>query len=75
MDDLVMYHLFDVMHMDLDAFGLLSLHWVSAKLESNLIVTPNDIQTVKLDFKLSEEVLKLKGLNSDVDRSSVLYLC
>jgi hypothetical protein len=66
-----MYHLSDVMHMDLDVFGPLSLHWVSAKLESTLIVTPNDSRMVELDVELSEEVLKPKCLNSDVD----LLLC
>jgi hypothetical protein len=55
-DDPVMYQLSDVVHMDLDVFGPLSLHWVSAKLESTLIVTPNDSWMMKLDAKLSEEV-------------------
>jgi hypothetical protein len=62
------------MHMDLDMFGLLSLHLVSTKLESNLIVTPNDSQVMKLDANLDEEVLRPKCLNSDIDRSSVLDL-
>jgi hypothetical protein len=73
-DDHVMYQLYDVMHMDLDVFCLLSLHWVSAKIESTLIVTPNDSQTEELDAELSEEVLKPKCLNSDVDCSSILYV-
>jgi hypothetical protein len=37
-DDHVMYELYDVMHMDLDVFGPMSLHWVSAKLKSTLII-------------------------------------
>jgi hypothetical protein len=63
------------MHMDLDVFGPLLLHWVSPKLESTLIVTPNDTRMVELDAELGEEVLKLKSLNSDVECSSVLDLC
>jgi hypothetical protein len=61
--------LFDVMDMDLDVFGPLSLHWVSAKLEITLIVTPNDSRTMNLDAKLDKEVLKPKCLISNVDRS------
>jgi hypothetical protein len=75
MDDPVMYHLYDVMHMDLNVFGPLSLHQASAKLESILIVTPNDSQMVELDSELNEEVLNPKNLNSDGDPSSVLDLC
>jgi hypothetical protein len=52
-----MNQLSDVMHMDLDVFCSLSLHWVSAKFQSALIVTPNDSQMMELDTKLSEEVL------------------
>jgi hypothetical protein len=74
-DDLFKYHLSDVMHMDLNVIGPLSLHWVSAKLESTLIVTPNDSRTMKLDVKLNEEVLKPKCLNGDIDHSSVLDIC
>jgi hypothetical protein len=37
-----MYQISDVVYMDLDVFGLFSLHWVSLKLESSLIVTQND---------------------------------
>jgi hypothetical protein len=55
-------------------FGPVSLHWVSAKLESTLIVTPNDSRTMELDVNLGEEFLKPKCLNSDVDRSFVLDL-
>jgi hypothetical protein len=73
-DDPIMYQLSDVMHMDLDVFGPLSLHWVSTKLESTLIVTPNDSRMMELDANLSEEVLKPKFLNSDVDHSFVLNL-
>jgi len=40
-----------------------------------MIVTPNESQTVDLDAKLNEEVLKPKCLNNDVERSSVLNLC
>jgi hypothetical protein len=74
-DDTILYRLFDVMHMDLDVFGPLSLHWVAAKLESTPNVTPNDSQTKKLDAKLDEEVMKPKCLNNDIDCSSVLNLC
>lgn len=74
-DDPVMYQLSDVVHMDLDVFGPLSLHWVSTNLESTMIVTPNDSRTMKLDVKLGEEVLKPKCLNSGVDCSYVLNLC
>jgi hypothetical protein len=56
-DDLVMNQLSNVMHMDLDVFCPLSLHWVSAKLQSALVVAPNDNWTMELDTKLSEEVL------------------
>jgi hypothetical protein len=73
-DDPVMDQLYDVMNMDLDVFGLLSLHWVSTKLESTLIVTPNDIRMMKLDAKLSEEDLKPKFLNNDGDFSFVFVL-
>jgi hypothetical protein len=41
-DDPVMHQLSDVMHMDLDVFGSLLQHRAFAKLESTLIVTPND---------------------------------
>jgi hypothetical protein len=73
-DDPVMYQLFDVMHMDLNVFGPLSLHWVFAKLESTLILTPNDSRMMKLDVELSEEVIKPKFLNNDVALSFVLEL-
>jgi hypothetical protein len=36
-DDHVMHQRSDVMHMDLDMFGSLSLHRVSTKLESTLM--------------------------------------
>jgi hypothetical protein len=74
-DDHLMYHISDVMNMDLNVFGQLSLHWISTKLESTLIVTPNDIQTMELDSKLGEEVLKPKCLNNDIDHPFVLDLC
>jgi hypothetical protein len=35
----------------------LSLHWVSAKLESTLVVTPNDSRSVELDAQICKEVL------------------
>jgi hypothetical protein len=73
-DDPIMYQLSDVVHMDLDVFGPLLLHWISTKLESTLIVTPNDSWMMKLDAKLGEEVLKPKCMNSGVDRSSILNL-
>jgi hypothetical protein len=73
-DEDVMYLVFDVMHMDLDVFGPLSLHRVSTKLESTMIVTPNDSPMVEMDVKISEEVLKPNRLNGDVDCSSVLVL-
>jgi hypothetical protein len=44
-DDPIMHQLSDAMHKDINVFGLLLLHWVSAKIESTLIITPNDIQT------------------------------
>jgi hypothetical protein len=61
--------------MDLNVFGSLSLHWVSVKLQSTLIVTPNDSWMMKLDTNIGEEVHKLKFINSDVDHSFVLNLC
>jgi hypothetical protein len=70
-----MYQLCDVIHMDLYVFGSFSLHWVSAKLETTLIVTPNDSQTMKLDSNIGEEVLNPKFLNSDIKLSYVLDLC
>jgi hypothetical protein len=66
-----MYQLFYVMHMDIDEFGSLSLHWVSKKLEITLIVTPNDNRMVEIDAKLSEEFLMPKCMSSDVDHSSI----
>jgi hypothetical protein len=69
------HQLCDVIHMDVDVFGSLSLHWVSTKLESNLIVTPNDSQTIKLDSNIGEYVLNPKILNSDINFSYVLDLC
>jgi hypothetical protein len=53
-DDPFMYHLFDVMHMDLDVFGPLLLHQDSIEIESTLIVTPNESNMVKLDSELSD---------------------
>jgi hypothetical protein len=74
-DDPIMYQLSDVVHMDLDVFGPLSLHWISTKLESTLIVTPNEIRMLEIDYDISEEVLKPKFMNSDVEFSYVLVLC
>jgi len=73
-DDPVMDQLYDVMNMDLDVFGPMSMHWVSSKIESTLIVTPNYRRMTKKDAKLGEEVLKPKFLNSDVNFSSILGL-
>jgi hypothetical protein len=39
-----------------------------------MIDTPNDIQTMEMDAKLSEEFLKPKLMNSNIDRYSVLGL-
>jgi hypothetical protein len=44
-------------HMDLDMLCSLSLHWVSAKLESTLVVTPNHSRSMELDFELCKEVM------------------
>lgn len=52
-----MNKLSDVMHVDLDVFSSPSLHWVFAKLQCALIVTPDDSRTMELDTKLSEEVV------------------
>jgi len=73
-NDPIIYKIYGAMHMDLHVFVLLSLHWVSTKLEVTMIVTQNDSQMMKLDAKLSEEFLKPKFLNSDVDYSFVLSL-
>jgi hypothetical protein len=54
MNDIVMYQLSDVIHMDFVVFGPMSLHWVSAKIESTLILTPNDSWMMKLDAKINE---------------------
>ena len=62
------------MHVDLNVFGLLSLYWISAKYQCTLMVTPYDSQTLKLDTKISKEVLNPKCLNDIVDYSSVLSL-
>ena len=70
-----MYQLCDVIYMDANVFGSLSLHWVSTKLEHNLIVTPNDSQTIKLDSNIGEYVLNPNFLNSDINFSYVLDLC
>jgi len=56
-DDPTMNQLSDVMHVDLDVFCSLSLHWVFEKFQCALIVTPDGIQSVELDTKLGEEVL------------------
>jgi len=73
-DDPFTYHLSYVMNMDLDVFSLFPLHWISAKLESTMISTPNDSWMVELDSKISEEFLNPELLNSDFDHSYVLYL-
>ena len=57
-NDLVIYQLSEEMHMDLDVFGLLSRHWLSAKLEITFIVTSIDNHMMQLDVELNEEVLK-----------------
>ena len=57
-NDLVIYQLSEEMHMDLDVFGLLSLHWLSAKLGITFIVTSIDNHMMQLDVELNEEVLK-----------------
>jgi len=53
--DPIMNRIYDVMHMDLDVFCSLSLHWVFAKIQSDMIVTPNDSHMMELDTKLNEE--------------------
>jgi hypothetical protein len=74
-DDPIMYHLFNAMHMDLDFFGPFSLHCVSTKHVITLIITPNDIRMMKLDVELSEEVLNPKLLNIYIECFSVLSPC
>jgi hypothetical protein len=56
-DDPIMDWIYDIVHMDLDMICLLPLHWVSTKLESNLVVTPNDNRFLELDDQLGKEVL------------------
>jgi hypothetical protein len=56
-DDPLVDYIYDVVHMDLDMVFLLLLHWVSTKLESNLVVTKNDSRSMELDAQLSKAVL------------------
>jgi hypothetical protein len=62
------------MHVDLNAFGSLSLYWISAKFQCILIVTPYDSRTVKMDTNIGKEVLNPKCLNDIVEYSSVLCI-
>ena len=39
MNDAIMHKLFDVVHMDLNVFGSLSLNWIIANLNGTLIIT------------------------------------
>jgi hypothetical protein len=42
--------------MDLNMLCPLLLHWVSTKLESTLVVTPNDNWSMEMDAQLCKEV-------------------
>ena len=43
------------MHVDLDMLHMLPLNWISAELQSALVVTPDDDQPMKLNAQLSEK--------------------
>jgi hypothetical protein len=70
----IMNQFSDVMHVDIDVFCSLSPHWVSAKLQCDIIVAPDDNWMMQLDTKLSEESLYPKFLNSNFDCFYVLGL-
>jgi hypothetical protein len=44
-------------HVDLDVLHPLPLKWISAKLQSALVVTPDDDWLMKLNAQLSEKML------------------
>ena len=52
-----MYYISDVVHVDLDVLRPLPLNWISAELQSVMIVTPNDDQPMKLNAQLNEKML------------------
>jgi hypothetical protein len=56
-DDPLMDYISDVVHIDLDILFLFILHRVSIKLESTLVVPPNDIRSMELDAQLGKDVL------------------
>jgi hypothetical protein len=64
-DDPLMEYISYVVHMDLYMLCPLSLQWVFAKIESTLVVTPNDSRSMELDSQC---------LDGNVNYSSVLSL-
>jgi hypothetical protein len=44
-------------HVDIDVLHLLPLKWISAELQSALVVTPDDDRLMKLNAKLNEKML------------------
>jgi hypothetical protein len=52
-----MYYVPDVVHVDLDVLCLLPLNWISAELQSALVVTLDDDQLMKMNAQLSEKML------------------
>jgi hypothetical protein len=51
------YQVLDVVHVDLDVLRPLPLNWISAKLHSALVVTPDEDRPMKLNAQLSEKML------------------
>jgi hypothetical protein len=59
-------------HVDIDVLRLLPLNWISAKLQSALVVTPNDDRPVKLNTQLSEKTLSPHSLNGYVNYVDIM---
>ena len=69
-----MYYVLDVVHVDLNVLHLFPLNWISAELQSSLVVTLDDNQLMKLNAQLSEKLLYPHSLNGYVNYPSILYL-
>jgi len=61
-NDPIMNKSSNVVHVDLNIFGSMSLHWISAKLYCTPIVASNDSQMMDNDTKIIKEMLQPNGL-------------
>jgi hypothetical protein len=52
-----MYEVPDVVHVDINVLRLLLLNWISVDLQSDVVVTPDDDQPMKLNAQVSEKIL------------------